>query len=233
MAYLVVPAYINKTAIMINDILVSLKDYLKYMMPSGNDMIPSDINIALASVSRDKETDKGQLVITLLRIEEETSRKPQNIYFTKDKGVHYPTSPDIDLNLEVLISSPVAEYETALLLISEVIRIMNSIQTVPKPARLSEQAYERVKAMNISMMGLSFDQSLSMWQTLGGTLVPFVVYKIRMLTVPGIPDTTAAKVIRQTQVETGDMDTQGKEPESLPLPKDQEEVEKRDGNPDN
>ena len=218
---------------MINDILVSLMEYLKSMLKP---LRPSGIHVALDSVSRDKDTEPGDLLITLLRIEEETSRKPQNVYFTLEKGVHYPTSPDIDINLEVLISSPAPKYETALLLISEVIRILNSIKTVPKPEEMTEESFQRINAMSISMMGLSFDQSLSMWQTLGGTLVPFVVYKIRMLTMPGIPDTTAAEAIRKTHVETGGMDTRGKKPESLPkepesLPKEPESLPKEQDNP--
>lgn len=210
---------------MINDILVSLKEYLACMMPTG-------ISVVLDSVKKDKETGEGDVVITLLRIEEETSRKPQNIYYRVEKGVDYPTSPDLDLNLEVLISSPSAKYETALLLISDVISVMNSIKTVGKPKEMSELSFQRVKSMSISLMGLSFDQSLSMWQTLGGTLVPFAAYKIRMLTMPGIPDTSIADPIRHIHVEPGGMDRKGKEPESLPKyldnPKKQQKLEKQE-----
>lgn len=210
---------------MINDILVSLKEYLACMMPTG-------INVVLDSVKKDKEAGEGDVVITLLRIEEETSRKPQNIYYRVEKGVDYPTSPDIDLNLEVLISSPSPKYETALLLISEVISVMNSIKTVGKPDEMSELSFQRVKSMSISLMGLSFDQSLSMWQTLGGTLVPFAAYKIRMLTMPGIPDTSIVDLVRHVHVEPGGMKRKGKKPESLPKyldnPKKQQKLEKQE-----
>lgn len=183
---------------MIKDILVSLKEYLSFMMPEGTVVV-------LDSVKKDKETGEGDLVITLLRIEEETSRKPQNFYFRKgDKEDRetYPISPDLDLNLEVLISAPAAQYETALTLISNVIRILNSIKTIAKPAEMSQESFRLLNSMRLSLMGLSFDQMLSMWQTLGGTLVPAVVYKIRMVIVPGLTDASEVKAIKEVFVKT-------------------------------
>ena len=183
---------------MIKDILVSLKEYLSFMMPEGTVVV-------LDSVKKDKETGEGDLVITLLRIEEETSRKPQNFYFRKgDKEDRetYPVSPDLDLNLEVLISAPAAQYETALTLISNVIRILNSIKTIAKPAEMSQESFRLLNSLRLSLMGLSFDQMLSMWQTLGGTLVPAVVYKIRMVIVPGLTDASEVKAIKEVFVKT-------------------------------
>ncbi len=200
---------------MIKDILVSLKEYLSFMMPEGTVVV-------LDSVKKDKETGEGDLVITLLRIEEETSRKPQNFYFRKgDKEDRetYPISPDLDLNLEVLISAPAAQYETALTLISNVIRILNSIKTIAKPAEMSQESFRRLNSMRLSLMGLSFDQMLSMWQTLGGTLVPAVVYKIRMVIVPGLTDASEVKAIKEVFVKTKLKQPSSPEsPDSAPQP---------------
>lgn len=183
---------------MIKEILVSLREYLNYMMPEGT-------NVVLDSVKKDKETGEGDLVITLLRIEEETSRKPQNYYFKVGEGNEresYLISPDLDLNLEVLISAPTSKYETALTLISEVISLLNSIKTITKPAEMTEESFNRINSMRLSMMGLSFDQMLSMWQTLGGTLVPAVAYKIRMVTIPGLTDASEAQSVKKVFVNT-------------------------------
>ena len=182
--------------ITINDILVSLKEYLGYKLKS------KDVSVVLDSVKKDKETGEGDLVITLLRIEEETSRKPQNVYVRIDKGVERPISPDLAINLEVLISAPTAKYETALILISEVISILNSIKTISKPKKMTDEKFKLLDSMNISLMGMTFDQMLSMWQTLGGTLVPSVAYKIRMVTIPGLTDAEDAKVVKEVDVKT-------------------------------
>lgn len=168
----------------ISTILLSLKEFLDSML---DESMYRDIKVVLDSVKKDKVTGEGDLVITLLRIEEETSRKPQNIYFyDKENDVERQTSPDLDINLEVLISAPSTNYETALVLISHVVSILNSVKTCRKPKKMTDESFEVIDAMHISLMGMSFDQTLSMWQTLGGPLVPAVAYKIRMVTVPGL-----------------------------------------------
>lgn len=214
---------------MISDILTALQKYLACMLQGATN---KPITVTLAPVSRDKEAPLGSLVITLLRIEEETSRKPQNLYAVK-KDILHPKSPDVDVNLEILISSPAEPYETALQLISNVIRAINSIKTINQPEGLSDEDFKTVQSYNISLMGLSLDQTLSLWQTLGGTLVPSVVYKVRMLTMEGVLDASELHLVRYVDVETrhaNEMDqvkTSEPEPELGPasMPPGNEEVE--------
>ena len=185
----------------LDQILVSLKRYLDCKLDSE---MMKDIHVVLDSVKKEKETGKGDLVITLLRVEEETSRKPQNSYFYRvEDDVQLRTSPDLDINLEILISAPTSEYETALTLIAKVISIMNSIKTIGKPAGLEDEDFEIIDSMNISLMGMSFDQMLSMWQTLGGTVVPAVAYKIRMLTVPGLYGSGRVPLVEKDRIQIG------------------------------
>lgn len=136
-------------------------------------------------------------------------------------------SPDVDINLTILISSQASQYETALKQISEVISIMNSIKTAPKPAKLSDETFEAVRSVNISLQNMSFDQNLSLWQTLGSGMVPSLVYKVRMLTVQGIPEADVIKNIDKVIIEPGGMDRQGEEPESLPFEKKKSEKKKQ------
>jgi len=188
----------------ITDILFSIKEYLKYKMSDG-------LNIVLDSVKKEKGTEEQDIVITLLRIEEETSRKPQNVYYTKSGDTLYPTSPDINVNLELLISSQASNYESALIQIADVIGIMNSVKTASRPDGMSEEAFGIIRSLSISMMNISFEQNLSMWQTLGGHLSPSVAYKVRMVTVEGVPDTTRGERVKKVFYKTGDM-TQNHEP---------------------
>ena len=204
---------------MIEDVLVSLKEYLTFMMQK---LMARRINVSLNSINKDKEAEsKDPLVITLLRIEEETSRKPQNFYAVKDDGVH-TKSPDLDINLEILISSPFTPYETALQLISNTISAINSIKTVSRPEGMTEESFQRLRTYNLSLLGLSFDQTLSMWQTLGGTLVPSVAYKIRMLTVEGAVDSSDIRVVERVSVEPAVVDTRTKQAKVTTLPPESE-----------
>ena len=202
----------NNTHI-IKDILHSIKEYLSCNMEDR-------LNIVLNSVKKDKGTEEEDIVITLLRIEQETSRKPQNTYYTEvrenDKKRVLPTSPDLDINLEVLISSHASNYESSLIQISDVVSLLNSVKTATKPSKMDKDAFELLRSLSVSIMNMSFEQHLSMWQTLGGNLVPSVAYKIRMVTISGTPQKEPAPIVQETVVEPGTMDTRGVQPVSLP-----------------
>lgn len=200
----------------ISDILTALKEYLEARILEDTKGDTGDfgrndaLNIVLSPVKKDKDTEERDVVITLLRIEEETSRKPQQNYYTeiyKENDVTYqrlyPTSPDVAINLEILISSYIPNYSSALTLISHVIRIMNSIKTAPQPANLSTESFNIIREMSVSLLNMSFDQYLSMWQTLGGELVPAVAYKIRMVTIKGIPHTKEFPHVTKRTLEIG------------------------------
>ncbi|MBQ8069465.1 MAG: DUF4255 domain-containing protein [Bacteroidales bacterium] len=202
----------NNTHI-IKDILHSIKEYLSCNMEDR-------LNIVLNSVKKDKGTEEEDIVITLLRIEQETSRKPQNTYYTEvwenDKKRVLPTSPDLDINLEVLISSHASNYESSLIQISDVVSLLNSVKTATKPSKMDKDAFELLRSLSVSIMNMTFEQHLSMWQTLGGNLVPSVAYKIRMVTISGTPQKEPAPIVQETVVEPGTMDTRGVQPVSLP-----------------
>ena len=227
------------------DILSALKEYLEARIledtkgDTGDFGRNNALNIVLSPVKKEKDTEERDVVITLLRIEEETSRKPQQNYYTevwKENGITYqkvyPTSPDVAINLEILISSYIPNYSSALTLISHVIRIMNSIKTASKPGNMRQESFDIIREMSVSIMNLSFDQYLSMWQTLGGELVPAVAYKIRMVTIKGIPDTKTNPHVRKRTLEVGKnlKERRDAKPETLPPIEDvkDEEREKHD-----
>jgi len=176
---------------MITKILNAMKEYLSCKMGEK-------VQVVLDTVKKDAGTDAQDIVITLLRIEQETSRKPQAVYVTGKDNKLKLSSPDIEINLEVLISSQATNYESAIKQIAMVISILNSFKTTSKPKGMSDESFSIIQDMSISIMNLSFEQNLSMWQTLGGTLVPSVAYKIRTVTVTGLTDNeenTPVKVV--------------------------------------
>lgn len=152
----------------IYNILKEIKDYISENKSDAyGDCILSAI---------EKEDDpNGEIVISLLRIEEETSRKPQSVYeyeYVDGKpNIKKKAKPNICLNLYILIASYAKNYETALNEISDVIYLMNSFS---KDEIIAD------------LQSLTAEQHNSMWQTLGGKNVPCVVYKIRMVTISSV-----------------------------------------------
>ena len=153
-------------------ILTSIQQYLKtsFREKESADQNFNNVNVTLAPIKKDGQEEGDDITISLLRIEEETSRRPQNVYhYIKDEDkVIKKANPDVCLNLYVLIVSHAQNYETALLEISKVIYWMNSFQSTD---------------CLVELHTLSAEQNNSLWQTLGTEIKPAVVYKVRMLTI--------------------------------------------------
>ena len=187
-------------------------------------MLGSDV----VQVDRFPDQDDGtehHILITLLRIEEETSRKPSNSILFKEfvdtdgkikKIAANKKSPDLDINLDILISSNGKDYGNALELMSKVISGLNSIHSVQKPSGMNKRHFEQLLGLNISIQNLSFEQTLSMWQTLHGKLVPAVAYKVRMLTVTGHIDNEPQPPVREVDLERVRVNEKGLGPHNLP-----------------
>lgn len=166
----------------------------------------SDIKVKLDSITKDG--DNSGLYLSLLRIEEETSIKPQTVYRYQDgKTAGKVTNPDICLNLFVLVSAFTKDYGTGLQLISDVIYWINtidhSVTEVSTPSDSNDTSYKgkvpSVNELSIELQSLNMEQTNSLWQTIGTKIVPAVVYKIRMLR---IAEPSSANVHAVYKVET-------------------------------
>ena len=167
----------------------TLKDIRKYLencfdSAKQKEKGLSKVMVVLAPIEKDGQKEGEDIVITLLRVEEETSRKPQNVFQYgidaqdgKRKAMSKRRNPDICLNLYILISSHAQIYETAIAQISDVVYWMNSIDYEMNSDEISG------KHLRVELQSLTAEQHNSMWQTLGGKVVPSVVYKVRMVTI--------------------------------------------------
>ena len=165
---------------MLKQTLKAIQSYLLEKMSSSTEYQLNDVY--LDAIQKD-ESQKEGLCITLLRIEEETSRKPQNVFRYevdrqdgKKKVVSKNVNPDVCLNLYVLITSYAQNYGTSLAQISDVIYWMNNINYKDNSNEIS------ANSLQVELQSLTSEQHNSMWQTLGGKMVPSVVYKVRMVT---------------------------------------------------
>lgn len=170
----------------IHTTLLSLKKYLEntFQFKANRESSLGYVNVTLAPIEKEGQKEGEDIVITLLRLEEETSRKPQSVFQYgidekdgKRKALSKKRNPDVCLNLYVLISSHAQVYETALAQISDVVYWMNSIDYEMGSDEISGNH------LRVELQSLTAEQHNSMWQTLGGKMVPSVVYKVRMVTI--------------------------------------------------
>lgn len=173
-------------------ILNHIKEYLEdcFSPERARTVFVDKEKIVLAPIEKEGQGEGEDIVITLLRVEEETSRKQQSPFRYavderdgKKKVVSKNVNPDVCLNLYVLITSHAQKYDTALAQISDVIYWMNNINYKDDSNEIS------ANSLQVELQSLTSEQHNSMWQTLGGKMVPSVVYKVRMVTIAAAEST--------------------------------------------
>lgn len=173
--------------------LTTIKNYLKQKF--GQQKHSLGWEVELGPIEKEGQVEKA-LFITLVRTEEETSvKQPTAQLRMKDEGKkRFYANPDVCLNLYVLISSH-AGYGLALQQINDTIYHLNSIY--PDDKKLSED----IRNLSIELQSPNAEQWNSMWQTLGGKVVPSVLYKVRMITISAISSDKEAKLIEHVFIE--------------------------------
>ena len=173
--------------------LNTIKTYLEQRFIAGG----CNWQVKLGPVEKEGQTEED-LLITLLRVEEETSvKQPTAFHRTSDISGHY-ANPDVCLNLYILISSH-ASYEVALKQINDTIYYLNSIYH--EENLLDNDMMRSIKKLSIELQSPNAEQYNSLWQTLGGKVVPCVVYKVRMITISAIAPSNEVKLIEKVHVD--------------------------------
>lgn len=173
----------------IYDALKAIQQYLEQMF--GRDGYGWSVGLNFISKDEPANNDNaGDLFITLLRVEEETSRKPQLPVYSRGENGYEMANPEIWLNLHILITSQANDYGTALQQLSRVVYWINSIPSL-KHNRKEEGGNGGTDITNYEMVleSLTAEQSNSLWQTLGSKIVPAVTYNVRMVEIGSAPYT--------------------------------------------
>jgi hypothetical protein len=145
-----------------------------------------DANIDVSINSARKLADQGNpagIVISLVNVEEEGAlRNTPNVRRSGLKTEY--VEPPLYMNLYLLFAFDFAKYETGLAHLAKTIELFqarrwfsaeNSSAGNPFPAELEKLTFE--------MVNLTFEGLNNLWSVLGGTYLPSVVYKVRLLRV--------------------------------------------------
>ena len=173
--------------------LTTIKNYLKQKF--GQQKHSLGWEVELGPIEKEGQAEKA-LFITLVRTEEETSvKQPTAQLRMNDEGKkRFYANPDVCVNLYILISS-YADYGLALQQINDTIYYLNSIY--PDDVSISEE----MRKLSIELQSPSAEQWNSMWQTLGGKVVPSILYKVRMITIKAISSDKEVKLVEQVFID--------------------------------
>ncbi len=165
-----------------------------YLQDKFDHLPNNECTVELGLIEKDGQDEKG-LLITLVRTEEETSVKQPNaqLRMNNEGNKRYYANPDVRLNLYILISSHTS-YPLALQQISDTIYYLNSIH--PDDTSISQE----IRRLSIELQSPTAEQWNSMWQTLGGKVVPSVLYKVRLITISSASSGREAKFVEHVLV---------------------------------
>lgn len=188
--------------IMIYETLQILKEQLeKYFTEIGLGKIIALDNIALwgSGDNNDEKKVEGKVVLSLLKIEEETTMKNTPHFEVKDNKTAYKNQP-VNLNLYLLISANCDTYDKSLRSISKIIeyfqgkKVFTSTNTV---YNRNNVAFEELNyfRFNLELFSPSFEEQNHIWGTLGGRQLPSVIYKIQLVQIDKDKKLASSEVI--------------------------------------
>jgi hypothetical protein len=184
---------------MIENALILLREELTAYLTAQGDPAPVIIeNIGLFETEQGVEL-KDNIIISLVNIEEESSFKNGETFSKWPDGkARYQNRP-IFLNLYVLFTAnfpggvpPNNGYVQALKRLSLVIEFFQgknvftpAASSIPLPPELSDLGNPDIASLKLKleMYTLTFEQINHLWGSLGGRQIPFVMYKVRLVSI--------------------------------------------------
>lgn len=138
------------------------------------------------------------LVISLANIQEETALRPSHTIKEIPGPELIKQNPVVNINLDLLFSAFSTQYETALGLISDVIKFF---QVKPYFNKANTPALDTEISRIIAILNtLSFEQQNYMWGLMGAKYMPSVVYKLRTFSLSDESITDKVKPIKEIKI---------------------------------
>lgn len=166
--------------------------------------VVSPVAILQSIVRLDDETLKktNNILISLVNFSEEaTMKNNQNHTILNNDMVAY-RNPPINLNLFILVTACMTNYENALIYLSHAITFFQG-----KYSFTLKNSVTQVDGLPddfhiiLDLYTLSFEQLNYLWSTLGGKQHPFVCYKVRLLQIERASTTETRGIIKQVRIE--------------------------------
>lgn len=188
---------------MIYETLQILKEQLETFFDEvGLGKIVTLQNIALwESGSQDATKVENKVVLTLLKLQEETTLKNTPVYKIKAGKTEYK-NPPVHLNLYILISANCETYDKSLQSISKVIqffqgkKLFTSANTVYNRTNVAFDIFDHFKFI-LELYTPSFEELNNVWGTLGGRQLPSVIYRIQLIQLELDKKLATSKLITQ------------------------------------
>jgi len=185
---------------MIYETLQIIKEQLDDVLEEDFGKIVVLDNIALwGSGSEDASRIEGKVVLTLLKLEEESTLRNIPGVRVVDNHTEY-RNPPVNLNLYLLISANCDTYDKSLSAVSAIIRFFQGKKNFNRANTVynrSNVAFEDPESFSFSLdlYTPSFDELNNIWGCLGGRQLPSVIYRIQLIRIEGDRKSGAGSVV--------------------------------------
>ncbi len=164
--------------LVIAHLVTQLNDFMNVRAPAPPDRVFAGPLFALDGNPNAEAQDK--VVLTITNVEEDRVYKPVDRFHQRDDGTTEITSPELNLNLYLLVIANLTAYDEALKAISNVAAFFqqkNVFHWSDIPGSTSD---ERGR-IALEMVSLNFEQINHLWGALGAKYMPSVMYKIGLV----------------------------------------------------
>jgi hypothetical protein len=160
-----------------------LNTYIEEVKKSGDTVeSPYVILQNMSRMDEDALKSTNKILISLVNISEESTMKNNPDYaLVRNNLVNYG-NPPINLNLFIMLTSFMANYENALIYLSHAITFFQGKYSFTLKDSTSEvEGLPDDFHIILDLYNLGFEQLNYVWSTFGGKQHPFVCYKVRLI----------------------------------------------------
>ena len=170
----------------------------------ANDTLTSPVVLleSIVNLEESKIKEKNNLLLFIVNISEESAMKNHPGFVQSGTEETIYRNPPLNLNLYVVVTAVMANYENELRYLSHVLRFFQGKQVFTHQNSVSQvEGMPDGFKIILDFYSLSFEQINYLWSTLGGKQHPFVCYKLRMVEVERESTMETRGVIRQIRIE--------------------------------
>jgi len=171
----------SRKSIMINKAIKllaeQLEEYITEIKKPGDGIVSPHVELGnISTMDTVTISGKNKILFSLVNISEEKIALP----VTPVRGTEIPANESPNLNLYLLFSVWMNNYELSLTYLSWVVEFFNGNNVFEMETKDHEEGVGDYRIF-LNMLSLSFEQMNHLWGTLGGRQHPFVCYQARIV----------------------------------------------------
>lgn len=156
----------------------------------------------ISRIDEDSLKTTNKILISLVNISEESSLKNNPDYRKINNGIVSYSNPPLNLNLFIMITAFMTNYENALIYLSYVIHFFQGKYTFNlKNSTTEVEGLTDDFQIILDLYNLGFEQLNYVWSTFGGKQHPFVCFKVSLIRMERQSTSELRGVIKEIQFE--------------------------------